>query len=389
MTRMTAQDPGAAGAAGAAAGAPITILSVVGARPNFMKIAPIAHRLALRPEIRHLLVHTGQHYDQNMSKVFFQDLEIPEPQIHLGVGSGSHAQQTARVMMQFEDVVLREKPDMVVVVGDVNSTLAATLVASKLGVPVAHVEAGLRSFDRTMPEEINRLVTDAIADLLLTPSRDGDENLLREGVDPARIRFVGNVMIDTLLKFLPRARATCAWEAYGVEKGRYALVTLHRPSNVDDAATLGGLLQLMERVGQQAPVLFPIHPRTRKMAQEFGVVPQTDAVRLIDPVGYLEFVALQDGARLVLTDSGGIQEETTVLNVPCLTLRANTERPVTVSQGTNRLVGQDPAAIWKAVQEVLAAPPAPARVPEYWDGQAAERVVCAILEFVAARRSAR
>ena len=385
-SKTTAQDQGAAGAV---AGAPVTIVSVVGARPNFMKIAPIAHRLALRPEVRHVLVHTGQHYDQNMSKVFFEDLEIPEPEIHLGVGSGSHAQQTARVMMQFEEVVLRQQPDMVVVVGDVNSTLAATLVASKLGVPVAHVEAGLRSFDRTMPEEINRLVTDAIADLLLTPSRDGDENLLREGVDPARIRFVGNVMIDTLIKFLPRARATRAWEAYGVEKGQYTLVTLHRPSNVDDAATLGALLRLMERVGQHAPVLFPIHPRTRKMAHEFGVLPQTDAVRLIDPVGYLEFVALQDGARLVLTDSGGIQEETTVLNVPCLTLRANTERPVTVSQGTNRLVGQDPAAIWKAVQEVLSQPPAPARVPEYWDGQAAERVVRAILEFVAARRSAR
>jgi UDP-N-acetylglucosamine 2-epimerase (non-hydrolysing) len=317
----------AAGTDGLAAGS-ITIVSVVGARPNFMKIAPIAHRLALRPEVRHVLVHTGQHYDQNMSKVFFEDLEIPEPQIHLGVGSGSHAQQTARVMMQFEDVVLREKPDMVVVVGDVNSTMAATLVASKLGVPVAHVEAGLRSFDRTMPEEINRIVTDAVADLLLTPSRDGDENLRREGVDPARIRFVGNVMIDTLLKFLPRARATRAWEAHGVAKGGYALVTLHRPSNVDDAATLGALLRVLERVGQTLPVLFPIHPRTRKMAQEFGIAPAAAAVRMIDPVGYHEFIALEDAARVVLTDSGGIQEETTVLGVPCLTLRANTERPV-------------------------------------------------------------
>jgi len=367
------------------AAATITILSVVGARPNFMKIAPIVHRLATRPEVRHVLVHTGQHYDQNMSKVFFEDLEIPEPQIHLGVGSGSHAQQTARVMMQFEEIVLREKPDIVVVVGDVNSTLAATLVASKLGVAVAHVEAGLRSFDRTMPEEINRLVTDAIADLLLTPSRDGDENLLREGVDPARIRFVGNVMIDTLLKFLPRARATRAWEAYGVPHRGYALVTLHRPSNVDDAATLGGLLRLLDRIAARVPVLFPIHPRTRKMAQEFGILPENEAVRLIDPVGYLEFVALEDAARVVLTDSGGIQEETSVLNVPCLTLRTNTERPVTVTEGTNRLVGQDPTAIWTAVQEVLAQPPGPARAPEYWDGRAAERVVDALLEFVAAR----
>src|SRR5262245_59352366 len=378
----------AGGTAGLAAGS-ITIVSVVGARPNFMKIAPIAHRLALRREVRHVLVHTGQHYDQNMSKVFFEDLEIPEPQIHLGVGSGSHAQQTARVMMQFEDVVLREKPDMVVVVGDVNSTMAATLVASKLGVPVAHVEAGLRSFDRTMPEEINRIVTDAVADLLLTPSRDGDENLQREGVDPARIRFVGNVMIDTLLKFLPRARATRAWEAYGVGKGGYALVTLHRPSNVDDAATLGALLRVLERVGQTLPVLFPIHPRTRKMAQEFGIAPAASAVRMIDPVGYLEFIALEDAARVVLTDSGGIQEETTVLGVPCLTLRTNTERPVTVSAGTNRLVGQDPAAIWNAVQDVLSRPAGPGRVPEFWDGQAGERVVQALLEFVAVRCSGR
>jgi UDP-N-acetylglucosamine 2-epimerase (non-hydrolysing) len=368
---------------------PITIVSVVGARPNFMKIAPIVHRLAARPEVRHVLVHTGQHYDQNMSKVFFEDLEIPAPQIHLGVGSGSHAQQTARVIMEFEGVVLREKPDMVVVVGDVNSTMAATLVATKLGVPVAHVEAGLRSFDRTMPEEINRIVTDSIADLLLTPSRDGDENLRREGVDPARIRFVGNVMIDTLLKFLPRAQATRAWETYGVSKGGYALVTLHRPSNVDDAATLGALLRVLERVGAHLPVLFPIHPRTRKMVQEFGVAPQPGAVRLIDPVGYLEFVALESAARVVLTDSGGIQEETTVLGVPCLTLRTNTERPVTVTDGTNRLVGQDPTAIWNAVQDVLATAPGPVRVPEYWDGEAAERVVRAILEFVAVRCSGR
>jgi UDP-N-acetylglucosamine 2-epimerase (non-hydrolysing) len=331
-------------------------------------------------------VHTGQHYDQNMSKVFFEELEIPEPDIHLGVGSGSHAQQTAKVMMQIEEVLQRETPDLVLVVGDVNSTLAATLVATKMGVPVAHVEAGLRSFDRTMPEEINRLVTDSIADLLLTPSRDGDENLLREGVDPSRIRFVGNVMIDTLLKFLPRARATQAWAALGFAKGGYALVTLHRPSNVDDRETLGGLLQLMGRIASRLPVLFPIHPRTRKMIEEFGLQPQSDRIRLVDPVGYLDFLGLQDGARLVLTDSGGIQEETTVLGVPCLTLRTNTERPVTVSEGTNRVVGQDPDVIWAAVQDVLDQPQGKVRVPEYWDGQAAERVVRAVLEFLAARR---
>jgi UDP-N-acetylglucosamine 2-epimerase (non-hydrolysing) len=368
---------------------PVTIVSVVGARPNFMKIAPIAHRLALRPEVRHVLVHTGQHYDQNMSKVFFADLEIPEPSIHLGVGSGSHAQQTAKVMMAFEAVIEQERPDLVVVVGDVNSTMAATLVASKLDVPVAHVEAGLRSFDRTMPEEINRIVTDSIADLLLTPSRDGDANLLREGVDPARIRFVGNVMIDSLLRFLPRARATRAWERFGLSPGEYALVTLHRPSNVDDRETLGGLLQLLGRLAEKLPVLFPIHPRTRKMVQEFGLEPQQQALQLADPIGYLDFVALEDQARMVLTDSGGIQEETTVLGVPCLTLRNNTERPVTISDGTNRLVGQDPAAIWSAALAVLDGPRGPGRVPEFWDGQAAERVVSALLEFVAARRARR
>jgi UDP-N-acetylglucosamine 2-epimerase (non-hydrolysing) len=370
-------------------GAPSTYLSVVGARPNFMKIAPIAHRLALHPEVRHVLVHTGQHYDENMSKIFFQDLEIPAPDIHLGVGSGSHAQQTARVMMALEEVLLREKPDLVLVVGDVNSTMAATLVATKLDIPVAHVEAGLRSFDRGMPEEINRMVTDAIADLLLTPSRDADENLLREGVDPARIRFVGNVMIDSLLKFLPRARATRALETHGVRHGDYALVTLHRPSNVDTRDTLAGLLHLLERIAARMPVLFPIHPRTRKMIQEFGLEPGLPDLRLIEPVGYLEFVALEEGARVVLTDSGGIQEETTVLGVPCLTLRNNTERPVTLSHGTNRIVGQDPEVIWAAVEELLGNPPAPPRVPEYWDGAAAERIVRALLEFTAARRAHR
>ena len=365
----------------------VTILSVVGARPNFMKIAPIAHRLALHPEVRHVLVHTGQHYDDNMSKVFFHDLEIPEPDIHLGVGSGSHAQQTARVMMLFEEVLHSERPDLVVVVGDVNSTMAATLVASKLDVPVAHVEAGLRSFDRTMPEEINRVVTDAIADLLLTPSRDGDANLQREGVDPARIRFVGNVMIDSLLKFLPRARATGAVEAHGLERGRYCLVTLHRPSNVDDRATLAGLLHLLGRIAARLPVLFPIHPRTRKMIDEFGLQHDFPGLRLADPIGYLEFVALEDGARLVLTDSGGIQEESTVLGVPCLTLRQNTERPVTVTDGTNRVVGQDPEVIWKAAEGILSAPPGTPRVPEYWDGRAAERIVAALLEFIRARHA--
>jgi UDP-N-acetylglucosamine 2-epimerase (non-hydrolysing) len=368
-------------------GGPLTVVSVVGARPNFMKIAPIAHVLGRHPEVRHVIVHTGQHYDANMSKVFFEDLEIPEPDIYLGVGSGSHAQQTARVMMAFEEVVRREKPDLVVVVGDVNSTLAATIVAAKLEVPVAHVEAGLRSFDRAMPEEINRIVTDAVADLLLTPSRDGDENLIKEGVDPSRIRFVGNVMIDSLLQFLPRAQATTALVDHQVAPGGYALVTLHRPSNVDDRETLAGLLRLFARIAERMPVLFPIHPRTRKMIEEFSLEPTVPGLRLVEPVGYLEFLALEAGARVVLTDSGGIQEETTVLGVPCLTLRNNTERPVTVSHGTNRIVGQDPAVIWQAVDALLAAPPPAKRVPEYWDGHAAERIVDAILEFTTARRA--
>ncbi|MFQ5601431.1 MAG: non-hydrolyzing UDP-N-acetylglucosamine 2-epimerase [Candidatus Krumholzibacteriia bacterium] len=362
--------------------------SVVGARPNFMKIAPIAHRLREHPEVRHILVHTGQHYDANMSKVFFEDLEIPEPDIHLGVGSGSHSQQTARVMMAFEEVLQREKPDLVVVVGDVNSTMAATLVASKLHVPVAHVEAGLRSFDREMPEEINRVVTDAIAELLLTPSRDGDENLIREGVDPSRIRFVGNVMIDSLLKFLPRARTTRAQAQFGLEPGNYCLVTLHRPSNVDARDTLEGLLALLGRIATRVPVLFAIHPRTRKMIREFHLKHDYPQLQLSDPIGYLEFLALEEGARLVLTDSGGIQEETTVLQVPCLTLRTTTERPVTVNEGTNRVVGQDPAVIWAAVEEILATPKPDGGVPQHWDGRTAERIVQALLEFVASRRHA-
>jgi UDP-N-acetylglucosamine 2-epimerase (non-hydrolysing) len=351
-----------------------------------MKIAPIAHELAKRSDVQHIIVHTGQHYDANMSKVFFEDLEIPEPDISLGVGSGSHSEQTARVMLHFEEILLQQRPDMVIVVGDVNSTLAATLVASKLHVPVAHVEAGLRSFDRDMPEEINRLVTDCLADLLLTPSRDGDENLLREGVDPQRIRFVGNVMIDSLLKFLPRARQTHAWEKFGLEHGNYVLVTLHRPSNVDDRSNLANLLQLFGHLAETLPVVFPIHPRTRKMIKEFGLDQDSPGVQLVDPIGYLEFLAMQEGARLVLTDSGGIQEETTVLEVPCLTLRNNTERPVTVTSGTNRVVGQDIATIRAACDDVLSQPRARGRQPELWDGRTAGRIVSELVGFLTQRR---
>ena len=373
-------------AAGTTAGRRWKLLSVVGARPNFMKIAPIAHALAKRDDVQHLIVHTGQHYDPNMSKVFFEDLEIPEPDIYLGVGSGSHSEQTAKVMMHFEEILLKEKPDLVIVVGDVNSTMAATLVASKLHVPVAHVEAGLRSGDRDMPEEINRLVTDAIADLLLTPSRDGDENLLREGVDASRIRFVGNVMIDSLLKFLPKARETRAWEKLGVEHGNYVLVTLHRPSNVDDRRHLANLLEMFGNLSERLPIVFPIHPRTRKMISEFGLKHDYPGLKLVDPIGYLEFLAMQEGARLVLTDSGGIQEETTILAVPCLTLRNNTERPVTVSHGTNRIVGQDIATIQAACEEVLAQPKPTGRIPELWDGKTAERIVTEVVGFLNQRR---
>jgi len=362
------------------------ILSVVGARPNFMKIAPIAHVLAKRSDVQHMIVHTGQHYDANMSKVFFEDLEIPEPDLYLGVGSGSHSVQTAKVMMQFEEVLLQHQPDMVIVVGDVNSTMAATLVATKLHVPVAHVEAGLRSYDRDMPEEINRMVTDAIADLLLTPSRDGDENLIREGVAPERIRFVGNVMIDSLLKFLPKARATRAWKQFGVEHGNYVLVTLHRPSNVDDRQHLSNLLEMFGKLAEQLPVVFPIHPRTRKMISEFGLKHDFAGLQLVEPIGYLDFLAMQEGARLVLTDSGGIQEETTILEVPCLTLRNNTERPVTVTSGTNRIVGQDIAVIRQACEEVLSQPKPAGRVPELWDGHAAERIVTELVDFLVHRR---
>ena len=362
---------------------PALLLSVVGARPNFMKLAPLVRALRGRPDWRHVIVHTGQHYDANMSQVFFDDLEIPAPDVHLGVGSGTHAQQTARVMLALEDVLVAHAPTLVIVVGDVNSTLAASLVASKLDIPVAHVEAGLRSFDRTMPEELNRLLTDQLATLLLTPSPDADVNLQREGVPPERIHCVGNIMIDSLLHVLPRARASRAWERFGLDPGGYALVTLHRPANVDERDMLRDLLAVLERVGARLPVLFPVHPRTRKMIEEHGLTPRR--VRLVEPVGYRDFVALESAARLVLTDSGGIQEETTVLGVPCLTMRPNTERPVTVSAGTNRLVGREPAVIWAAVEDVLGSPMPSGPPPPLWDGQTAGRIVRVIEAFLAAR----
>jgi UDP-N-acetylglucosamine 2-epimerase (non-hydrolysing) len=352
------------------------IISVAGARPNFMKIAPLVAECSRVSGINHLLVHTGQHYDTQMSDVFFRDLSIPAPDIDLGVGSASHAVQTARIMMEFEKVCTRELPDLVIVVGDVNSTMAATLVAAKLNIPVAHVEAGLRSFDRGMPEEINRIVTDQLADYLFTTSRAADENLKREGVNPEKIHFVGNVMIDTLLKHRGKADGLNVASGLGIDGTDYALMTLHRPSNVDNPAVLQGILTAVQDISTSLPVIFPIHPRTSQRIREFDLDAMVHgSVRLSDPLGYLEFLNLMSGARLVLTDSGGLQEETTILGIPCLTIRQNTERPVTISEGTNELVGTDPARIREAADRILAGNWKTPRVPEYWDGKAAERIV--------------
>lgn len=360
----------------------LKILNIVGARPNFMKIAPIQREMMRRPDVFHpLIVHTGQHYDESMSDSFFRDLGIPEPDHHLEVGSASHAVQTARIMTAFEPVVIAEKPDWVVVVGDVNSTIACALVCSKLGVKVAHVEAGLRSGDRSMPEEINRILTDAISDLLLTTSPDADENLRREGVSPDKIRFVGNVMIDSLFFNLERAKRLAVRDGFGLKERGYAVVTLHRPSNVDNAEILGGLIDALGDIAAEMPIVFPVHPRTRSNIEVFGFGEKIagSAIRLVEPLGYLDFLNLYSGARLVLTDSGGLQEETTALGIPCLTLRENTERPITIELGTNTLVGTDPDAIRTAAAKILGAPfPENPRTPPLWDGKAAERICDAI-----------
>jgi UDP-N-acetylglucosamine 2-epimerase (non-hydrolysing) len=358
------------------------LLHVVGARPNFMKLAPVLLAGRAVPGLRQHVVHTGQHYDREMSDRFFEELGIPRPDQNLDVGSGSHAQQTAAIMARIEPVLLQVRPDWVVVYGDVNSTMAAALVAGKLGIRVAHVEAGLRSRDRTMPEEINRLVTDQLADLLLTPSRDADANLRAEGIPPERIAFVGNVMVDTLLRLREQARALAVPERLGLNRSRYVFVTLHRPSNVDDPATLRELLTALESIAGWMPVVFAVHPRTRNRISEFGLEGVAGSVRLLNPLGYLETVGLMERSALVLTDSGGLQEETTVLGVPCLTARPNTERPVTVTEGTNRLVASTTAAVLSAVNELLVDQERgvfQARQPEYWDGRAGERVIEALL----------
>ena len=350
-----------------------------------MKVAPIVAAMKRRSAtFQPLVVHTGQHYDAAMSDSFFRDLELPKPDTHLGVGSASHAAQTAAVMERFEPVVLREKPDWVLVVGDVNSTLACALVCVKLGIRVAHVEAGLRSRDRTMPEEINRILTDQIADLLLTPSEDAGANLRAEGIPAERIRFVGNVMIDSLLQNLERARQSRARMELGVADADYAVLTLHRPANVDERETFARILTALESIAQRLPVIFPVHPRTRKTIAELGLSERVAAIgnlRLVDPLGYLDFLSLYSGARLVLTDSGGIQEETTALGIPCLTLRENTERPITVELGTNVVVGTDTTRIINAATAALnGSAKKTARQPPLWDGRTTERILDALEE---------
>ncbi len=355
----------------------LRILHVVGARPNFIKISPIMDEMNRFPELFHqLLVHTGQHYDEQMSAVFFEQLGLQPPEIDLEVGSSTHASQTARIMMRFEPILKDFQPDWVVVPGDVNSTLACALVASKLNSRIAHVEAGLRSRDRSMPEETNRVVTDHLSDLLFTPSRDADENLLREGIDPGKIHFVGNVMIDTLVRL--RKKAEECWADLETELALedFILVTLHRPSNVDDPETLAELIRALESLSEEYTVVFPVHPRSRQATETLSSAGHAPALRLIPPLGYLEFLALQCHARLVITDSGGVQEETTYLGVPCLTIRPNTERPVTVDQGTNRLVASQRTAVLEAAGEVLGeSRPERPQAPPLWDGRAAGRIV--------------
>ena len=370
------------------------VMCIVGARPNFMKMAPILRALAQHnPPLPALLVHTGQHYDASMSDRLFADLRLPTPDINLEVGSGSHAAQTAEVMKRFEPAVDAHKPACVLVVGDVNSTLACTLVAVKKGVPVVHVEAGLRSYDRKMPEEINRVLTDQVADRLYTTERSAEANLVREGIDAARVCFAGNVMIDSLLSSREFARpAADTLRAHGIEAAMlesprgYGVVTLHRPSNVDSAAALEPLLKVLAEVAQQLPLVFALHPRTRANIDRFGLAHllQPECMAVLPPQGYLEMIGLMQGATMVLTDSGGLQEETTALGVPCLTLRENTERPITVEQGTNTMVGRDIQAIRNGVADILGGRGKHGRVPERWDGHAAERIAADLYRWLSA-----
>lgn len=361
------------------------VVLTAGARPNFVKIAALRRALSGRGGTEVLVVHTGQHYDDEMSADFFRDLEITEPERNLGVGSGSHAVQTAGVMARFDAFLDEVATDMVVVVGDVNSTVACSLTAVKRGVPVAHVEAGLRSFDREMPEEINRLVTDTLSSLLFTPSRDGDENLLKEGRPAEAIHFVGNVMVDTLLRFRDKAARSDVLDRLGVTGGEYAVLTLHRPRNVDTREAFSGMLDAFAEIADRVPIVYPMHPRSRKTLTEAGLLERAEAISgliMTGPLGYLDFIELEARAGLVMTDSGGVQEETTVLGVPCLTLRPNTERPVTTTEGTNKLVGTNPDAITEAAAGILDNEKrVSGRLPELWDGHASERIADIIVEY--------
>ena len=361
----------------------LRIINIVGARPNLPKIAPLMREMQRHPEIEPILVHTGQHYDEALSDIFFRQMGIPTPHVNLEVGSGSHAAQTAEILKRIEPVLLERQPDLVLVVGDVNSTIAVSLAAVKLGISVAHVEAGLRSFDRAMPEEINRILTDALADYLFVTEEDAIEHLFKEGRPRESIYLVGNVMIDSLRHLLPVAQKSGIGDELSLKKGadwqRFAVLTLHRPSNVDSTEKLAELLGAIDSIAAQVPVIFPVHPRTQQRLSQAGIKTHPN-LRLIPPIGYLDFLCLLSKSTLVLTDSGGIQEETTALGVPCLTLRENTERPITISQGTNQLIGTDPSKIVAAANAILAGKGKPSRIPPLWDGHSAERIVDILLK---------
>jgi UDP-N-acetylglucosamine 2-epimerase (non-hydrolysing) len=359
------------------------ISNVVGARPNYMKIAPIVHEL-LQRRIPQFLVHTGQHYDKNMNDIFFEELGLPKPDIYLGIGSDSHAKQTARIMVAFEEICNQRRPDLVVVGGDVNSTLAVSLVAAKIGIPVAHVEAGLRSFDRTMPEEINRILTDHLSDFLFTTEESANHNLRKEGIPEMKIHFVGNCMADTLFRHVESAVQKAPWKELGLQEGKYALLTLHRPSNVDNLNTLTELIETVGNLSEKIPILFPVHPRTRERVIH-GDLSLKKNMKLTEPLPYLTFLGLMAKSKFVLTDSGGIQEETTILNIPCLTLRWNTERPVTIEKGTNRLVGSDSENIRWCINQILENKWPSANKPPLWDGHASERAVDVIQNWFSLR----
>ena len=360
------------------------IIIVVGARPNFMKMAPI-HDYLTSKNLPLVLVHTGQHYDENMSKVFFDDLGMPQPDIYLGVGSGSHAKQTAQIMIDFEEICEKNQPSMVVVAGDVNSTIACALVSSKLNIPVAHIEAGLRSFDMEMPEEINRVLTDRISNLLFTPSTDANQNLINEGANENSIKLVGNIMIDSLLNNIEKAKKSNIHSKLNITKQEYTIVTLHRPSNVDHRDALSGIITSFEKIGNEIPLIFPIHPRTSQMISKFGFdkrINQIPYLKIINPQGYLDFLALIKYSKVVLTDSGGLQEETTALGIPCITIRENTERPITVTEGTNTIVGNKPENIINEWKNISKNKGKKGKIPRLWDGKTAERIGNNIIEYL-------